>query len=104
MAALVAFSPNTTVGQALTTSQRLNVTVGGNGRRMRIANSGPGAVYVQFYEASASPPTMTAINSMIILAGAIELFTVASDTTVVALLADGNAGGATANLTRGEGE
>jgi hypothetical protein len=47
-------------------------------------------------------PTIVAAQAMLIPAGAIEIFSVASDTTRVAFL--GDATGTSLNLTRGEGQ
>jgi len=98
---MLAFSPNFTTTQGLTTTQA-NITIGGNGHYLRLVNAATGNAYVQFYEATASPPTVTSTNSMLILPGAIEVFSVASDTTKVAAL--GDAAGTTLSITRGEGQ
>jgi hypothetical protein len=98
---LLAFSPSFTVSQALTTTQS-NVTVAGNGHYLRLVNAATGNAYVQFYEASAAPPTVTSTNGMLILPGAIEIFSVASDTTRVAAI--GDSAGTTLSITRGEGQ
>lgn len=99
--ALLAFSPNTTVAQALTTAQT-NIVVGGTGHYLRLVNAATGNAYVQFYEAAASPPTVTSTNGMLLPPGAIEVFSVASDTTRVAGI--GDATGTTLSITRGEGQ
>lgn len=100
MAALNPFTPSASVTQVLTTAQS-NVTVVGTGRLLRIVNAAAGAAYVQFYEASQAPPTVAAATGMLVPAGAIEIFSVASDTTRIACL--GDATGTSLNITRGEG-
>jgi hypothetical protein len=98
---LLAFSPNTTASVGLTTTQS-NVTLGGNGHYIRCVNGGTGNAYLQFYEAAQAPPTVAALTSMLLPPGAIEVFSVPSDTTRVAAL--GDATGTTLSLTRGEGQ
>lgn len=100
MASTVPFTPSASVTLGLTTSQS-NVTVLGTGRLLRFVNGAAGAAYVMFYEASQAPPTVATATAMLIPAGAIEIFSMASDTTRVACL--GDATGTTLNITRGEG-
>lgn len=95
-----AFSPSASITTTASSTQA-PVIVGGYGHYIRIVNAGGGMIYVGFYEPSQSPPTLATGTAMLILPGAIEVFSVASDTTRVALL--GDASGATVNLTRGEG-
>ena len=80
---------------------QVNITIGGTGHYLRLCNAGGGYAYIWFYEASASPPTVTIANSVVMPPGAIEVFSVASDTTRVAAL--GDATGTTLNAVRGEG-
>lgn len=97
---LPVFTPSASTTSAASTSP-VPVSVGGSGHFMRIVNAGPGNIFVLFYEPGTTPPAMNYANSMLILAGAIEIFSVASDTTILYLLGDPT--GATANVTRGEG-
>jgi len=98
---LLAFTPHLAVSVGLTTSQQ-NITVAGNGHYIRCVNGATGNAYLLFYEASQAPPTITGANSVLLPPGAIEIFSVASDTTRVAAL--GDATGTTLNLVRGEGQ
>ena len=98
---LLAFSPSLTVQQVLSTTQ-VNITVGGFGHYLRFVNMATGNAFVLFYEASVTPPTVTSTNGMVLMPGAIEIFSVASDTTRVAAL--GDATGTTLSITRGEGQ
>jgi hypothetical protein len=98
---LLAFSPSFTITLGLTTAQN-NITVSGNGHYIRCVNGGTGNAYLQFYEASQAPPTLTALGALLLPPGAIEIFSVASDTTRVAAL--GDATGTTLSLTRGDGQ
>lgn len=101
MASTVPFTPHVSVTTAASSTQA-NITVLGSGHYIRIVNAGGGIIYVGFYEPSQSPPTLASSTAMLIPAGAIEVFSVPSDTTRIALL--GDASGATVNITRGEGQ
>lgn len=94
------FSPTASVTATLTTTQGV-ITVGGYGRYMRLVNAAAGNAYVGFYEPGQAAPTLSATASMLIPAGAIEMFSVASDATLVAVL--GDATGTSLNATRGVG-
>jgi hypothetical protein len=98
---LLSFSPNTSLTVSPSTTQAQAI-VGGNGHYLRLCNGGTGAAYVLFYESTASVPTVVTTTAMLIPAGAIEIFSVASDTTRVAYL--GDASGTTLNISRGEGQ
>ena len=100
---LLAFSPSVAIEVACPTGVQTNITVPGTGRRIRMVNAGAAPVHVWFYEAAVTPPVLTVPTSMILLPGAIEVFSVASDTTRVAVLNDGTAG-ASISVTRGEGQ
>lgn len=100
---LLAFTPNAAVETVCPSGVQTNIVVLGVGRRLRIVNAGAAPVHVLFYEASATPPTVTVPLGMILLPGAIEIFSVASDTTRVAVLNDGTAAAAL-NVCRGEGQ
>lgn len=99
---LLAFSPSTSVtvgpGMAMGT-----IAINGRGHYLRLVNGGQGNAYVRFYELADGPPSgMVQANSVLIPSGAVEIFSVASDTTMVAFL--GDATGTTLNITRGEGQ
>lgn len=96
----IPFTPSASVTAPLSTGQ-VTQAVPGTGHLLRFVNNGAGAAYVAFYEVGQTPPTVSPTTSMLIPAGAIEVFSVASDTTQVALL--GDATGTTLNITRGEG-
>lgn len=98
---LVAFTPNTSVTVSVTTSQS-TVSVLGSGHYLRFVNNGGGNVYALFYEPGGTVPTAAVATAMLIPAGAIEIFSVASDVTRVAVLSD--VGTVTLNVTRGEGQ
>jgi len=98
---LLAFTPSAAVMVAPSTTQG-TATIGGTGHYLRICNAGSGNAYIAFYEVGQSVPTIVAAQAMPIPAGAIEIFSVASDTTRVAFL--GDATGTSLNLTRGEGQ
>lgn len=100
---LLAFTPNTALELLVGAGLQSNVALPGTGRRIRIANGGGAQVHVWFYEAGTTPPTLLVASSMMIPAGAIEVFSVASDTTRIAILNDGTAASAI-NLCRGEGQ
>lgn len=97
---LIAFTPNTSVQAAITATQS-TITVLGNGHYLRVVNNGPGASWLQFFEVGSSA-TVTSANGMMLPAGAIEIFAVASDTTQIAVIGDSS--GTTLNVTRGEGQ
>ena len=99
--ALIAFTPHTSSSWGLTTTQQ-NLGVGGMGHYMRCCNGGSGNAYLRFYEPGTTPPTVTATTSLLLPPGAIEIYSVGSDGTLVAAL--GDATGTTLNLTRGEGQ
>ena len=80
---------------------QVEVAVPGRGHYMRFANNGPGSAWVLFFEVFELPPVVQVGTSMLLPAGAIEIFSVASDTTMVALL--GDATGCQLNVSRGEG-
>jgi hypothetical protein len=94
------FSPSASITVAPGTTQG-NATIGGTGRYLRICNAGQGNAYIGFYEATQAPPVLAPGPSLLIPAGTIEIYSVASDTTRVAYL--GDATGTTLNITRGEG-
>jgi hypothetical protein len=98
---LIAFTPSASITVAPGTTQG-SATIVGTGHYLRICNAGAGNAYIAFYEAGQAPPTITAGPSMLVPAGAIEIFSVASDTTRVAYL--GDATGTSLNITRGEGQ
>lgn len=97
---LIAFTPNTSI-QAAVTATKSSITIAGTGHYLRLVNNGPGAAWLRFFEVG-SPVTVTAATGLLLPAGAIEIFSVASDTTQIAALGDAN--GATLNVTRGEGQ
>lgn len=97
---MLPFSPSASVTVTLTTTQATQ-TVGGFGRLIRFVNAGAGNAYVGFFEVGQTAPTLTATTSLLIPAGAIEVFSVASDTTQLAVL--GDATGTSLNITRGVG-
>lgn len=97
---LTAFTPNTSVTTTVTTAQS-NISVLGNGHYLRLVNNGPGNAWVRFYEPPSTPPTVAAATSMLVPAGAIEIFSVASDVTRAAVICDTTT--AVLNITRGEG-
>lgn len=98
---LLAFTPSASMTVAPGTAQGQAI-IFGRGHYLRLCNGGSGNAYVMFYEADQSVPVVTAGQAMMIPSGAIEIFSVASDTTRVAYL--GDATGTTLNLTRGEGQ
>jgi hypothetical protein len=98
---LTAFTPSAAVTVAPGVTQGTAI-IGGTGHYLRICNAGAGNAYIAFFEASQTPPTLVAGPSLLIPAGAIEIFSVASDTTRVAFL--GDATGTSLNLCRGEGQ
>lgn len=98
---LLSFSPNTSVTVAPSTTQG-TATIGGSGHYLRLCNAGTGNAFIAFYEPGAPIPTVAAISSLVLPAGAIEIFSVASDVTRVAFLGDPT--GTTLNITRGEGQ
>lgn len=97
---MLPFSPSASVTTTLTTTQA-TVTIGGWGRLLRFVNAGAGNSYVGFFEVGQTAPTLSATTSMLIPSGAIEIFSVASDTTQVAVLGDST--GTSLNCTRGVG-
>lgn len=98
---LISFTPSTSVTVAPSQTQA-NTAVGGTGRYLRLCNGGQGNAYVRFYEAGTTAPVMTQATSMLLPSGVVEIFSVASDTTMVAYL--GDATGTTLNVTRGDGQ
>lgn len=98
---LIAFTPSAAVTVAPNLAQA-NATIGGTGHYLRICNAGAGNCWIGFYEVTQTPPTLTTTASLLVPAGAIEIFSVASDTTRVAYL--GDSAGTTLNLCRGEGQ
>lgn len=94
---LLAFTPNTSLSVQAGTGV---ANVGGRGHYLRLCNAGPGNISVLFFELGTTPPAVDPLRSMLILGGAIEVFSVASDTTQVAYRGDG----AVLNITRGEGQ
>ena len=96
----VAFTPNTAISYGLTTTLG-TYTVGGSGHFIRCANGGSGNAYIIFFEVGTTPPAITATNSLMLPPGAIEIFSVTSDTTQIREV--GDATGTTLNLVRGEG-
>ena len=99
---LLAFTPSASVTVAPSLTQG-SAACGGTGHYLRLCNAGSGAAYVRFYEHDQTPPpVITQGQSMLIPSGAIEVFSVASDQTLVAYLGDST--GTTLNVTRGEGQ
>ena len=97
----LSFSPNTSVTVAVGGTSGI-VTVAGTGHYLRFVNGGVGNAFVAFYEASDPPPVIVQTTAMMIPSGAIEIFSVASDTTRVVVIGDST--GTTLNVTRGEGQ
>lgn len=98
---LVSFTPSAAITAPITATQSL-VTVGGFGTYLRIANIGAGNAYVAFFDPPASAPTVTAIANMCMPPGAVEVFSVPTDVTQVAVI--GDATGTSLNVTRGNGQ
>lgn len=97
---LLAFTPSTSLTVAVTGTQQ-TVAVLGSGHYLRFVNTGGGNVYVLFFEPGQTTPTVSTGTSMLIPAGAIEVFSCATDRTQVAVLGDASI---TLNVTRGDGQ
>ena len=100
--AQAAFTPNTSISYGLTTTAA-TYSVGGTGHYIRCCNGGSGNAYLIFFDTAAGQgvPAITATNSLLLPPGAIEIFSVPSDSTTIRAVGDST--GTTLNLTRGEG-
>lgn len=97
---LIAFTPSTSLTVTASVTQQ-TVAVLGSGHYLRFVNVGGGNIYVLFFEPGQSAPTVASASAMLIPAGAIEVFSCATDRTQVAVLGDASI---ILNITRGEGQ